>query len=119
MKNTKEFYSEIAKSINWYKNTEDFIDNAIEKIARLEKMLPYGSGFDNGSKIDLEKSTDQKIIIITSFHHVNEYGHYIGWTEHKVIITSCLKHGFQIKITGINKNRIKDYLYDVFTNIIK
>lgn len=117
---TAEFYSELARQIAWYKVAEFmFIQQAEDNISDLEKRLPYGSGFDNGSHVDLEKSTGEKIIITTDFHHMDENGYYDGWTEHKIIVTASLQWGFKIKVTGKDRNGIKDYIAEQFLYIIK
>jgi hypothetical protein len=45
---------------------------------------------------------------------MNENGFYNGWSDHKVIVTPSLAFGMNIKITGENRNDIKDFLFDVF-----
>jgi hypothetical protein len=118
MTESTEFYSKLAQAIQWYKDTnEEYKGIAEDKIKELEKRLPYGSGFDAGSSVDMKKSTGQKIVIDTAFHHLDENGYYDGWTEHKVIITPCLMYGYNIKVTGRNRNQIKEYIYDQFTNV--
>lgn len=77
--------------------------------------LPSGSGIDLGSKIDRKASSMDKVVIILSYHHMNENGYYEGWTEHKVIVTpSFMDNHVNLRITGRNRNFIKDYLYDVY-----
>jgi hypothetical protein len=46
---------------------------------------------------------------------MNDGGYYDGWTEHTVILTASLTSGFDIKITGRDKNSIKDHLYETFS----
>lgn len=87
-----------------------------ELIELMEKELPSGSGIDSGCEILLEKSNPNKIVIKTSFHHINENGYYDGWSNHNIII----KPGFgmfYLQITGKNRNDIKTYLFDLFHNI--
>src|SRR5690606_25119337 len=43
-----------------------------ELLEKLEELLPYGSGFDAGTKI--EHASASKIVLRTSFHHMNENG---------------------------------------------
>ena len=122
MEGTRRFYSELAQAIQWYNDTtdgkrDDWNQKAEEKIRELEKQLPYGSGFDNGSKVNLEQSKTQRIVIDTAFHHMNENGYYDGWTEHQVIVTPCLKYGYSLRITGRNRNQVKDYIFDMFDNL--
>jgi len=86
---------------------------ALEQLAR--DVLPSGSGIDSGTKIDLERSTGEKIVLLTSFHHMHESGMYDGWTEHTITIRPSLIHGISLAISGPNRNEIKDYLHDVFS----
>lgn len=81
------------------------------EIERLTSLLPYGSGFDMGTKI--EYVTKDKVILSFSFHHMNSDGYYDGWTEHKVIVKPSFD-GIDIRITGKDYNFAKDYFYDVF-----
>ena len=122
MESTRRFYNELAQTIQFYKNTLDRKEYewnfyAELRIKRLESHLPSGSGLDNGSKINLDLSTPQKIVIDTTFHHMDKNGYYDGYTTHCIIITSCLQHGYKIHVTGRNKNNIKEYLYSLFNNV--
>lgn len=119
MTGTIRYYSALAQAIQWYNDTtEEFKGQAEDNIKTLEKQLPSGSGVDAGSSVNLKLSTPQKIVIDTAFHHMDENGYYDGWTEHKVIITPCLKYGYEIKITGRNRNMIKEHLFNLFNNIL-
>ena len=109
----------IASALNTYKSglakhNTDWQDAALMRLDKAEKMLPSGSGFDSGTKIDLEKSTDNKIVFNTSFHHMNDAGYYVGWTEHVVTVRPSFVFGMKITISGQNKNDIKDYMHEVF-----
>ena len=86
-----------------------------EQLATIEReLLPSGSGVDNGTKINRTESTAERLVLDVSFHHMNEVGMYVKWTEHKVIITPSLLHGFDMRITGKNYRQIKDYLGDLY-----
>ena len=50
---------------------------------------------------------------------MDEHGSYDEWTDHTVIVTASLIHGLNIKITGRNRNDIKEYLRDVFYDFLK
>jgi len=73
---------------------------------------PSGSGLDAGTT--LGDSTPERLVFNTSFHHMNDVGYYDGWTDHQVIVTASLTWGLNIRITGRNRNDIKDYLAEVF-----
>jgi hypothetical protein len=86
----------------------------LESIEELMKHAPSGSGFDTGTEHDVSKSNHNKLVFHTSFHHMNDLGYYVAWTEHDVIITPSLVSGFSIKVTGRDTNQIKDYIADSF-----
>lgn len=90
-----------------------------ESLLRLTKdYLPSGSGFDSGAKIDLDQSTDERLVFTTAFHHMNDSGMYNGWTEHTVTVTPSLSHGFMLKVSGRDRNSIKDYIADCFRFVL-
>lgn len=45
---------------------------------------------------------------------MNEAGFYDGWTEHKVIVTPSLGSDYYMKVTGKDRNQVKDYIGDRF-----
>ena len=93
---------------NWF----DKHSQALEYIER--NLLPSGSGIDSGTTIDLDASHADKLVLKTSYHHMNDGGYYDGWTEHTAIVTGSLTSDFDLRITGPNRNEIKDYLHDVY-----
>jgi len=122
MKNASLFYSKIANLFVAHencvasKNTEYQFRHA-EKIGEMvDNYLPSGSGFDSGTRFVWEESNRNKLVFNTAFHHMNGDGYYDGWTEHKVIVTADLLFGFQIKVTGKNRNDIKEYIAGCFSD---
>lgn len=75
--------------------------------------LPSGSGIDHGTKLVWEKTRKGKIVLQADFHHMDENGGYDGWTEHEIIVAPDFD-GFEIKVTGRNRNQIKEYLADTY-----
>ena len=87
-------------------------------IAHIEKnYLPSGSGIDRGTRVDFDKSTADRIVLVFEFHHMNENGMYDGWTEHTATITPGF-NGIHIAIGGRNRNGIKDYLHGVLSHAL-
>lgn len=80
------------------------------------KKLPSGSGIDAGCKMIREECTTKKMVFSFGFHHLNENGYYDGWTAHKLIVTPGWA-GPDLKITGRDRNQIKDYLYQLFNEL--
>jgi len=97
-------------NIEWKDKHEDIINDMLQ-------AFPHGSGIDSGVKFDWHKSTSERLIFTLGFHHMDENGYYDGWTEHELIITPSLQFGYNLRITGRNRNDIKDYLHDLFTDI--
>jgi hypothetical protein len=88
-----------------------------EQIRALCKLLPSGSGIDNGTKL-VEIDTDEEMIILScEFHHMNEHGSYDGWTEHTIRVRPSFT-GLHLNISGKNRNEIKDYLHEVYTQAL-
>jgi len=83
-------------------------------LAVVKDYMPSGSGVDSGTKLDLDASTDEKLVFDTSFHHMNDGGMYDGWTEHTVTVTPSLWNRIKIRISGRDRNDIKDYLHEIF-----
>lgn len=90
-----------------------------ERIDQLMAMLPKGSGFDSGTRLDEDRSDpDKRMIFLTAFHHMDDNGFYCGWTEHEVIVTPTLWSGPAVRISGVNKRGIKEYIHSVFCNAL-
>lgn len=80
----------------------------------VENYMPYGSGFDGGTRIDTAESTPDKLVFRTAFHHMNANGYYTRWTDHKVTVRPSLAFGYTLKIGGRDHDGIKEYMADVF-----
>ena len=97
-------------NVEWEGRWADYLD-------RIEKeCLPSGSGFDAGTTIDREKSGPDRLVFLTSFHHMNATGYYDGWTEHTVTIRPTFT-GPDIRVSGRNRNDVKDYIVDTFATL--
>ncbi len=90
---------------------------SIEFICR--EFAPSGSGFDNGTRLDLDASNSQRLVFVTSFHHMNDTGYYCGWTDHKVTVRPSFAFDFDLSIGGRNRNDIKEYIADVFGEFLR
>lgn len=84
-------------------------------LAKLLEQLPSGSGFDQGTSV-LEVS-NTKVVFQCDYHHMNDAGYYVEWTCHKITATPRFD-GFDLKISGRNKNDIKDYIAEVFYDLL-
>ena len=100
-------------------NTEWF-DTFSDRIDKIQNLLPSGSGFDTGSKIDLDKSTPDKIVINTAFHHMDENGYYDHWSDHVVRVLPSLQFGFILKISNPDRedSYFLDYVHECFNYIL-
>jgi hypothetical protein len=120
MNNENQLYKHIASALIARANCEK--SNNAEWFARhtdtLEKLcdqfMPSGSGVDCGTKIDLERSKPDRLIFTFSYHHMDQSGGYAGWTDHQLIVTPSLAFGYDTRITGRDRNQVKEYFYDLF-----
>lgn len=115
MKLYRELATLVQARINCIKSNNDvWIGKHEDKIEHLVKQhMPSGSGFDNGTTIELDVCTGEKLVFRTSFHHMDD-GMYDGWTEHKVTVTPSLVSGFDVVVSGRNRNDVKDYIGEQF-----
>jgi hypothetical protein len=99
-------------------NNQEWLYNHRQTIDELMKNAPAGSGFDSGTSLDFLKSTPEKLVFNTAFHHMGENGFYDGWSKHEVIITPSLAFGFNIRVTGRDRNEIKDYIAEMMDSFL-
>lgn len=121
---TRIVYRELASAFEAYQNciasgNDVWRDRHEDKVNLLcEDYLPHGSGFDSGTTFDWEQSRVNRIILHTEYHHMDECGGYDGWSEHDVIVTPGW-YGPELRITGRDRDGIKDYMYDVFRDCLE
>ena len=84
---------------------KEWTEKHSEHLKRLVDNLPSGSGFDNGTQIEL--LSDTKAVFLVSFHHMD------GWTDHTVTVKPTFS-GLSISVSGKNKNDIKEYIAETF-----
>jgi hypothetical protein len=125
MSHKRPMYVAIASTLDAYcrcveQGNAEWRDKHAFTIGSYERnFLPHGSGFDAGSTLDLEASTPERLVFNTSFHHMNETGFYDGWTEHTVVVTPSLCFDFEVRVTGRDRNDIKDYIAEVFADALR
>jgi len=113
-------YQEIAaallsKTMSQDKENRDWALRWSDRIDWLvSNALPSGSGVDSGTTLNEVKSTPDKLVFDVGYHHMDQSGMYDGWTHHEVIVTPSLVWGLSIRITGRNRNDIKDYLGELY-----
>ncbi len=88
----------------------------IEKI--VSDHLPSGSGFDGGTSLNFDLSKPERLVFDTAFHHMDSNGYYCGWSHHQVVVKPSLAFGKELRITGLNRNDIKDYIHEVFDHAL-
>ncbi len=104
---------EASNSQYWCDKHRDTIDSLVKQ------HMPHGSGFDAGTIIDLDASHADKLVFHTSFHHMNDGGFYDGWTEHTITVTPALHGDFHLRISGRNRNDIKEMVYQDFDYLLR
>ena len=94
----------------WIDEYEDEIDDIMKNI------FPHGSGVDNGCTFSYEKSLNNRLIINSGYHCMDEHGYYDRWVDFTVTLTPDLEFNYTLNIRGsFDKYRhIKEYLYHLF-----
>ena len=85
------------------------------KLEKLEALLPSGSGIDDGTKINLEKSMPNMIILDSSYHCMED-GYYTEWVDFEVTILPSLAQEYymEIEIDGDDIVNLSDYLHETY-----
>lgn len=95
-------------------------DRHWESIEKMLEVLPHGSGFDTGFKLNVDESSQHKIVFDFTYTHYTEGGYNDGHTEHQAIFTPAFNNsGYNLRITGIDKNGIKEYVMDTLYDYVE
>lgn len=117
-----KLYQQIARIVearlNCIERGNDWSLKHEDTLSEINDLLPSGSGIDTGTKIDLDESKPNRLVFNFSYHHMNDDGMYDGWTDHQVIVTPSLSFGFDLRISGRNRNDVKDYLHEVYQSAL-
>lgn len=97
-------------STRWQAHCNAWIDH-------LETLLPSGSGIDNGTTIDREKSTGHKLVFFFGYHPMNEHGYYEDWIEYTMTVVPTFS-GFELDIIGPDRDDLKDSLYQTYEHAL-
>ena len=84
-----------------------------DTIREIMNGAPSGSGIDNGIEILLEECTPEKLVFSCDYHHMNDDGMYDGWTHHVINVKANLYFDIDIRISGKDRNGIKEDLHSV------
>lgn len=95
-------------------NNMEWFDRWTQRLSAYAAALPSGSGIDNGTKIDVDRSTANRILLTLSYHHLNDNGFYDGWTDHTITVRPAFIGRFTLTISGRDRNETKDYLAEVY-----
>jgi hypothetical protein len=116
----RKLYEVLASALTAHHNcvasgNDEWRDRHAAKLDELTRAhLPHGSGFDSGTKFELDESKPERLVFTADFHHMDNNGYYDGWTCHQVIVTPSLASGINLRITGRDRDDWKDYAYQVF-----
>lgn len=122
--NCKPLYQRLASAFVARRNcaavgNTEWFDRHTRTIQELvSRYMPSGSGWDTGTQYDLDSWTDSKMTFTGSFHHMDDHGGYAGWTDHVVTVRPSFD-GIELRISGSNRNDIKDHLHDMFYTALR
>lgn len=116
---TRTIAGQIANLIQAIENCDESgnVEWSARHCERLQALIrdhmPSGSGIDTGTTL-APSATPERLAFDCSFHHMDEFGGYCGWTDHRVTVRPSLVFGLTVTVGGRNRNGIKDYLGEVF-----
>lgn len=95
--------------------------------AIMQNTAPHGSGFDNGTKLDLDASEKNKLVFSFGFHHMDEAGGYCGWSQTTMTLTPAFVGGFDMafditdlpEASGEDSSSFGEFLGDTFTHWLR
>ena len=99
---------------------KDHVEDVLLDLCK--EHLPSGSGFNAGTTLaggecEVEgRPFPGRLLFETSFHHMDD-GFYSGWTEHRISVVPAFG-GFELKVSGKNRDGIKEYIEEVFHNVL-
>ena len=110
-----KMYEELYLAWKWRQQAnEKFEDVAQARLDAVFDLLPSGSGFDSGTKV--ESIDASRMVLYSAFHKMNEHGSYVGWDEFKVIVTSAFD-GINVRVvstSGRIRPEDRDYYAETF-----
>lgn len=122
--NQGKLYEVIAQTIDaWHRcceagNSPRAFDWSDWLTALEREHLPCGSGVDCGTKLDRDRSTGQRLVLLAPFHHMDANGFYAGWTDYEVHVRPCLMFGVDVRVKGRDRNGVKDYLTEMYLHAL-
>ena len=120
-----QLYRHIARCLTAHENCRktgktEWLSRHGDAINHLVNVyMPSGSGIDSGTTLDFGRSKPNRLVFTAPYHHMNDGGMYDGWTDYDIIVTPDLSFGFNLRITGRDRNQIKDYLGDTFAKALR
>jgi hypothetical protein len=94
---------------------DEWLQKHGERLASIvDSYMPSGSGWDEGTTFDMDKSSAERLVFHGSFHHMDDAGGYDGWTDHTITVRPTFT-GLDIRISGRDRNEVKEHLYQTFS----
>jgi len=114
-----KLYREIASTLEALRfcqqagDRKEWEERHSSRLREMQEMLPSGSGIDSGCKIDFG-SPKGKIVIVSSYHKMDENGYYCGWFPLTATVSPSLTQDFELTIRGKGLKDDLEYLYETF-----
>lgn len=95
-----------------------------ERLNKLAKMLPSGSGIDTGTSIDTSTlAVNGAFSLHFGYHHMNDNGMYTHWSEHRIFVMPHMMHDIDIRILDLTEedenSGLSEYLYEVYDHALR
>jgi len=102
--------------LNGVKLNNEWVEVWEKNINELIETLPHGSGVDGETKFNYEESKNDKLIINSAYHFMDDNGFYDGWTDIQIILKPDWSR-VDLNVKGIFPKKysdIRNYLEELF-----
>ena len=101
----------LSGNAEWLTRWQAVVDNAAFE-------LPRGSGFDSYPEFDFERAKADKIVITGSYHGMDEFGGYNGWSDYTVFVYPEF-NGIRVTVKGggVHASYIGDCFHDALSAV--
>ena len=101
----RKLYRELTGLIDAHKtcvekDNYEWIGKHEDRIIKIMDGAPSGSGIDCGTKLLSTQCTTNKLVFSFSYHHMDQWGGYCGWSEHTLTVTPSLLFEIDLDFQG-------------------
>lgn len=87
----------------------------LENLAR--EFLPKGPAMPNGTQVDLEDSSPNRIVLLTNHKHVGG-AQGTSWTHYRIVVEPSFLQGFSLAISGRDEGDVMEQIEEALRDAL-